>query len=208
MPYTPLENLVIAYSSIDKMAIVYDNQAICTLRGSELENARNVLNTVSKSMQYAAIPEFTRTAQMYAMLMHGEMEHPMALKTRSDVREKALSAIRDDLREHGTTYEADVRMSVAKAIKTPEAATDAYLKTLMDALGTDIMEQFRVVQVVKRAIAELRKSPAPDRSAWEEPLLLLDQAQARIREIGARHEKLDGHKRSLELVTKFKDIVK
>ena len=50
MPFSCYENLVTAYTSIQNMAIVYDQKPVGTLAGAELENARTVLGAIARVM--------------------------------------------------------------------------------------------------------------------------------------------------------------
>ena len=206
-PFACYENLVIAHSSIENMSIVYDHEAICRLQGKDKEDAKRVLDMIAKSMQLAAIPEHTNTAEMYAQLTHEEMDHPLALKTRDSVRYQAMRAIRDDLREHGTTYEAEVRECVALAIGAPEAAIEQRIDNELNAMAMETGQQYAAILAAKRVLADLERSKNTDREAYTPSINVVKQAHDRIAELIKKQERFIRYKRSLDLVEKFKKIV-
>ena len=206
-PFACYENLVIAHSSIENMAIVYDHEAICRLQGKDKEDAKRVLDMIAKSMQLAALPEHTNTAEMYAQLTHEEMDHPLALKTRDSVRYQAMRAIRDDLREHGTTYAADVRECVALAMDVPEAAIEQRIDNELHALALEMGQQFAAVFAAQGVLTDLERRRITDREAYLPSQNIVEKAHDRIFEITKKEERIIRYRRNLDLVEKFKKIV-
>jgi uncharacterized protein with PIN domain len=206
-PFACYENLVIAHSSIENMAIVYDHEAICRLQGKDKEDAKRVLDMIAKSMQLAAIPEHTNTAEMYAQLTHEEMDHPLALKTRDSVRYQAMRAIRDDLREHGATYEADVRECVAMAMNAPEAAVEQRIDNELHALALEMGQQFAAIFAAQGVLTDLERRRITDREAYLPSQIIVEKAHDRILEITKQEERIIRYRRNLDLVEKFKKIV-
>lgn len=202
------ENLVIAYNSIINMAIASDHEPICRLSGADAENAKNVLDMIAKSMQLAATPEFPRTFEMYGQLTHEGIEHPLALKPRDCIRYQALRAIRDDLREHGTTYEAEVRECVALALNVPDAAIEARIEARMAEFTAETIQQFATGFAAKGVMSDLQRRKVTDREAYAPSMAIVQQSRDRIEQIIAEEERVLGYKNSLKRVAEFKHIVK
>ena len=208
MPFSCYENLVTAYTSIQNMAIVYDQKPVGTLAGAELENARTVIGAIARVMQPAVAPEFTRTAEIYAQLTHDETDYPLADKPRDTIRYKVMQAIRDDLREHGGTYEADVRGCIAEAMNVPEAGLEERLQTMFAALANESMQQVRTMTLVRGVVGDLRARNVTDKTVWAEPMRMATQTQERSTAIRAEMERIMNHLDSLKLIAVFKEIVK
>ena len=202
------ENLVVAYKSIINMAIVSDHEPICRLSGADAENAKNVLDMIAKSMQLAATPEFPRTFEMYGQLTHEGIEHPLALKPRDCIRYQALRAIRDDLREHGTTYEEEVRECVALALHVPDAAIEEAIEARMAELTAETIQQFATGFAAKGVMSDLQRRKVTDQEAYAPSMAIVQQSRDRIEQIVSEENRILGYKTSLERVAEFKGIIK